>query len=74
MGREPVELRFVYNNQNDCTALVQTGIYVFNTSTLDQVAELAFRREEIPDYVEVPLDQFKDWIVPKMKEKNREIE
>lgn len=75
MGREPVEIRFAYD-QNDGSVLIQTGIYLFNTSTLDNVAELALRSDDVPDYVEVPITQFRDWIIPLIeeKEKSKEME
>ena len=75
MGREPVEVKFAYD-QHDGSVLIQSGIYLFNTSTLDNVAELALGSENVPDYVEIPIAQFRDWIIPLIeeKEKSKEME
>ena len=60
-GRKPIELRFAYN-QDDGTVLVQTGIYLFNTSTLQQVYELARRSQSlpVPDFIEMDISQFEE--------------
>ena len=60
MSRKPIELRFAYE-QNDGTVLVQTGYYLFNTSTLQQVYELAKRAgDDMPDFIELHLAQFEE--------------
>lgn len=56
-GRFPVELRFVYRTPEG-PEMVQTGIYLFNTSTLQQVADLAMRCDEVPEYIELDIAQF----------------
>ena len=60
MSRKPIELRFAYE-QNDGTVLVQTGYYLFNTATLQQVYELAKRAGgDMPDFIELHLAQFEE--------------
>lgn len=58
MGRRPVEVRFAYQ-QDDGDVLVQTGIYVFEDTTLADLRRLAERSREVPDFIEFHLDQFK---------------
>lgn len=57
MGRRPVEVRFAYQ-QDDGDVLVQTGIYVFEDTTLADLRRLAERSREAPDFIEFHLDQF----------------
>lgn len=57
MGRRPVEVRFAYQ-QDDGDVLVQTGIYVFEDTTLADLRRLAERSREVPDFIEFHLDQF----------------
>ena len=59
MGRRPVEVRFAYQ-QDDGDVLVQTGIYVFEDTTLADLRRLAERSKEVPDFIELHLDQFKE--------------
>ena len=55
---EPVELRAVWKN-GDGTESVQTGIYVFDCTTIEEIRRLmegyAEEGERIPDYVEVDM-------------------
>ena len=57
--RKPIEVRFAYD-QKDGSVLVQTGIYLFNTSTLQDVYNLAKRSSScpVPDFIELHLAQF----------------
>ena len=59
--RRPIELRWAYD-QKDGSVLVQTGIYLFNTSTLQDVYDLAKRSSScpVPDFVELHLAQFEE--------------
>ena len=59
--RKPIEVRFAYD-QKDGSVLVQTGIYLFNTSTLQDVYNLAKRSSScpMPDFIELHLAQFED--------------
>lgn len=53
---KPVELRAVWKNQ-DGTEKVQTGIYVFDNTTIKEVRDLMMcyrsRGEDVPDYIEI---------------------
>ena len=59
--RKPIELRWAYN-QVDGSVLVHPGIYLFNTSTLQDVYELARDSQSlpVPDFIELHLAQFED--------------
>lgn len=59
MGRRPVEVRFAYQ-QDDGDVLVQTGIYVFEDTTLADLRRLAERSREVPDFIEFHLSQFEE--------------
>ena len=59
MKRKPIEIRFAWN-QPDGNVLVQTGIYIFNTMTLQEVYELAKRSENPPDFIEMDIAQFEE--------------
>ena len=56
MSREPVELRFAYQ-MDDGRVEVHTGTYLFNTSTIADVIELAKCCENPPDWVEIDTGQ-----------------
>ena len=55
MSREPIELRFAW--QKDGGVHVQPNIYLFNTSTIQDVIDLAKRCDVPPDWVEIATEQ-----------------
>lgn len=55
MSREPVELRFAW--QKGDAIHVQTGIYLFNTKTIQEVIDFAKGCENPPDWVEIATEQ-----------------
>jgi hypothetical protein len=59
MSREPVELRFAYQ-RGDGKVEVHTGIYLFNTSTIQDVIDLARQCDNPPDWVEIAITQDKE--------------
>ena len=63
MGRKTIELRAIWN-LSDGTEGVQTGIYVFNTTTLQECIDLmkgyADRGEKVPDRIEFSTNEEDD--------------
>ena len=59
MKRRPIEIRFAFN-QPDGQILVQTGIYLFNTTTLQEVYDFVQRCDDKPDFIELHMEQFEE--------------
>lgn len=55
MSREPIEVRFAWQKEDGVH--VQTGIYLFNTSTIQEVIDFAKGCKDTPDWVEIAIDQ-----------------
>lgn len=55
MSREPIELRFAWQKEDDTH--IQSGIYVFDISTIQDVIDLAKKCKDVPDWVEIPINK-----------------
>lgn len=55
MSREPVELRFAWQKEDGTH--IQSGIYVFDMCTIQDVIDLAKKSKDVPDWVEISIEK-----------------
>ena len=59
MSRKTIEIRMAWNLPNGSVG-VQTGVYVFEDTTLKQVYDLVKDMENRPDFIEMDIGQFEE--------------
>lgn len=59
MKHRPIEIRFAWN-QPDGNVMVHSGIYLLNTTTLQEVYDFVQGCSNKPDFIELHMEQFED--------------